>query len=60
MREENKEKGKAKPKPCCRKTQNKTKLDYVQLCSSQVDKGKSDNLSENLLVENFLGENFFE
>ena len=26
MREENKEKGKAKPKPCCRKTQNKTKL----------------------------------
>ena len=57
MREENKEKGKAKPKPCCRKTQNKTKLDYVQLCSSQVDKGKSDNLSENFLVENFVGEN---
>ena len=32
----------------------------VQLCSSQVDKGKSDNLSGNFLVENFLGENFFE
>ena len=30
----------------------------VQLCSSQVDKGKSDNLSENFLAENFLGENF--
>ena len=32
----------------------------VQLCSSQVDKGKSNNLSENFLVEIFLGENFFE
>ena len=32
----------------------------VQLCSSQVDKGKSDNLSEKFLVENFLGENFFK
>ena len=33
----------------------------VQLCSSQVDKGKSGNLSENFCFgENFLGEKFFE
>ena len=31
----------------------------VQRCSSQVDKGKSDNLSGNFLGENFWGENFF-
>ena len=45
--------------PLAETTKYKNNQTNVQLCSSQVDKGKSDNLSEFFFGENFFGENFF-